>query len=187
MNRLPMDGPLTLDVQSTPPREGPEIYILRLKANQHYSFTIFSEHVWGINVHWNGQKSEPHFKEDNRCPGCIARRPKRWKGYLHCFAHELGQEVFLELTPHSAHSLEGQLGAGTSYRGNRIAVKRGKGDNGRLTITLLTASPNPTALPLGKDPQASILALWGFSADHPFGGKELPTKFSRNGTNAGHV
>jgi len=176
MNRLPMEGPLTLDVQSTPPREGPEIYILRLKANQHYSFTIFSDHVWGINVHWNGKKSEPHFTDEGRCPGCQAKRTKRWKGYLHCFSAKMGQEVFLELTPASAQSLLSQLGDRGSLRGNRIQVKRTKGDNGRLLISVLTACPEPNALPKEKDPQESLLKLWGLGDVPELTGREFPTK-----------
>lgn len=188
MNRLPpIDTPMTLDVQPLPPRVGPEIYILRLKANQLYTFTIFSPSMWGIFVHWNGKKSEPHFTQEDRCPGCISRRPKRWKGFLHCFCHELGQEVFLELTPASAHSLIGQLGSAGTMRGNRIQAKRGKGDNGRLIITVLTAVTSPDALGPAKDPQESIMALWGFPEDHPLSGKEFRTTKPTNGTLNGRV
>lgn len=166
------DGPLSLGICEMPPKVGPEIYILRLKASQLYTMTICSEKIFGLFVHWNGRKSEPHFEPQDRCPSCLSNRPKRWKGFLHCFCHELGQEVFLELTPASAHSIRGQLGKDVSFRGNRIQVKRGKGDNARLIIAVLAALPNSNSLPAGKDPLESIMALWGldpaaFQPPHP--------------------
>lgn len=165
----------TLATDPNPPREGPEIFILRLKGNQTLSFAILSKSLWGIWVHWNGKKSEPHYKEDHLCIGCQAKRPKRWKGFLHCFCFEMGQEVFLELTPHSGHSLLAQLNKGGPLRGNRIQVRRTKGDNGRLLISVLTAIDNPAMLPNEKDPQESIMALWGLDPSGAQSGRELPT------------
>lgn len=183
MNRIPHDTPLSLDITSEIPKAGPEIYILRMKANKMFTFTILSEHPYGIWVHWNGKKSEPHFKQEDRCPGCLAKRSKRWKCYLHTFCVNLSQEVFLELTPHSAKSLEGQLGAGQSYRGNRIQVQRTASDNGRLLISLLTRIDPKTPLPPQRDPLESILSLWGIDPGSLLGGKELPTRApARNGT-----
>jgi hypothetical protein len=161
LKRFSTDTPLTLDVLDEIPASGPEMFIQRLKANQSFTYTIFSKDLTKINVHWAGNKSAPHYKQEDRCPGCISRQPKRFKAYLHCFCHEMGQEVFLELTAHSAKSLETQLGKGTVMRGNRIQVKRGKTDNGRLTITLLTAVQDASILGSEKDPIASLMALWG--------------------------
>jgi hypothetical protein len=163
MNRIPPnDTRRTLDSQPVPPRPGPELFILRLKGGELKTITIYSRSLFGVNVHWNGAKSEPHFKEEKNCNGCLKKMPMRWKGFLHGFCHEMGQEVFLELTPASAHSLLDQLGQGTVMRGNRIQVKRTKGDKGRLIIACLTAVPNPESLPPEKDPATSLLRLWGF-------------------------
>lgn len=159
------------------------MFILRLKANQTCSFTIYSRGWFKIRVHWNGKKSEPHFKQEHLCPGCLGHKPLRWKAYLHCFWHEQGQEVFVEFTPHSHVSLETQLLGGASLRGNRFQMKRGKTDNAKLIVTMLTADPSPERLPPEKDPQKSILALWGISPNDPRGGRELPTREpSKNGT-----
>lgn len=181
MNRFTDDKPLSIAFDSEIPREGPEVFILRLKANQLFSFTLLSDKHTGVWAHWQGKKSGPHFKEEDRCPGCISRQPKRWKAYVHAFCHELGQEVFVELTPHSAQSLENQIGKGVNYRGNRFQAKRGKADNGRLTITMLQAISSPAALPPAKDPMPSIMALWGIFADKKTGQLDLAERFRMNG------
>jgi len=153
-----------LDLQHVPPTPGPELFILRMKANTMHTFTIFSEHLWGINVHFVGNRSQPHFRNAEKCPGCKARNAKRWKGFVHCFDHDLAQEVFLELTPKSASSLLAQFGAKVPLRGNRIQVKRTNKDNGRLIISALTAMQAIDKLPPARDPLPSLLKLWGL--DH---------------------
>lgn len=163
-NRLPSDKPLTLDRSDVPPRAGPELFIMRLKGGEFFTFILLADELYGINIHFgNGSsKSSPHFTDKNRCPGCQANTPMRWKGYLHAFCSDKGQEVFLELTPASAQSLIGQLPGG-KLRGNRIQVKRTKGDNGRLLISVLTACSTIDALPKAKDPEESLLRLWGYA------------------------
>lgn len=148
-----------------PPKAGPEIFIQRLKGGQKFTFTILSITLFGVWVHWDGKRSFPHYHPAEQCQGCMDRRQKRWKGFLHCFNYEIGQEVFLELTPFSATSLRNQLAGSDNLRGNRIQVSRTKGDNGRLVVQVLTAIQNPEALPPEKDPKASILKLWGMEPD----------------------
>lgn len=150
-----------LDLQPTPPRPGPELFFLRMKGNECHTFTVYSPALFGINVHYVGQRSSPHYRNVKKCPGCIANNPKRWKGYLHCYDHNLSQEVFLELTPKSADSLLSQLGKKGTLRGNRIQVKRTASDKGRLLISILTACSNPEQLPPGRDPLAGLCKLWG--------------------------
>lgn len=183
MNRLPVDNGLSLEISREIPKPGPEIYILRLKGNNLYTMTILQSFPYGITVHWNGKKTEPHFKEEHLCPGCLKKQSRRYKYFVHCICHEMGQEVFLELTPHSAKSLELQLGKGTNYRGNRIQVKRTNASNGRLHVSVLTRCETPEVLPQEKDPLPSILALWGIDPGSVLGGKELPTRApSKNGS-----
>jgi len=176
MNRLPKDGqPMSLDLQAVPPKSGPEIYILRLKGRERFSFTVFSETMFGIWVHWSHDRSSPHFTDAKRCPGCQRQEPKRWKGFLHCFCIEKKQEVFLELTPASAGSLLDQLATGELLRGQGIVVERTKGDNGRVLVRVCNTHPEPSKLPPALDPQTSLLALWGIHAGAPQGGLEFPT------------
>lgn len=180
MNRLPDDSPLSLELQPVPPKEGPEIYILRLKGSEGFTFTVYSDAIFGIWVHWSGDRSAPHYTDAKRCPGCGRDEPKRWKGFLHCYCIEKKQEVFLELTPASANSLTDQLAVGELLRGQGLFVKRTKGDNGRLLIRVLNAHPDPKSLPQALDPQVSIMSLWGIRQKAPEGGMEFPTH-ARNG------
>jgi len=149
------------------PKPGPEIFIKRLKGKEAITCTVLGQKIVGVWCHWNpkGNCSEPHYKDPAQCPGCVARRNKRWKGYLHCFCHEMGQDVFLEFTPHSAGSLSRQLPCNGSFRGNRFRIERSKGENGRLMVAILTAVQTPDSLPKEKNPQASILKLWGYEVD----------------------
>jgi hypothetical protein len=160
---------LDLDVCPIPPKPGPLLYFQRMKGQECHTFTIYSKHLFGINVHYVGRRSSPHYRNEKKCPGCRAKNAKRWKGFLHCFNINLGQEVFLELTPHSAKSLLSQLGTKGELRGNRIQVKRTDSDNGRLLISVLTAAPNLDKLPEGKDPLPSLLKFWGIDELDPDG------------------
>lgn len=166
---------MSLSLEPLPPKAGPEIYIMRLKGRERFSYTIFSESMFGIWVHWAGRKSAPHFSDTERCPGCKRQEPKRWKGFLHCFCIEKKQEVFLELTPASAHSLLDQLAVGEVLRGQGIVVERTKGDNGRLLIRVCNSHPDPAKLPPALDPQVSLLSLWGIHPQATPGGLEFPT------------
>lgn len=151
------------------PKAGPAIFVKRLKGQEAVTVAVLGDHVHGVWTHWGKGKSEPHFRDPDHCPGCQARRPKRWKGYLHVFDYQANREIFLELTPHSANTLTYQLGRKDMMRGERIRVERSKGDNGRLTIAVLGAEKKIEALPAEKDPRPTILKLWGIDQDDPEG------------------
>jgi hypothetical protein len=180
MNRIPDDTPMSLAIDPVPPREGPEIYILRLQGAERFTFTVYSSAIFGIWVHWSGDRSSPHYTDTKRCQGCQEEQPMRWKGFLHAYCIEKRQDVFLELTPGSARALQEQLGAGESLRGQGLFVQRTKGNNGRLLIRVLNAHPDSAKLPPEIDPQASLMTLWGIKPQSPKGGREFPTA-SRNG------
>lgn len=145
------------------PNEGPELYMLRLKGAKCITFTVWGERVRGCYYHWLKDHSEPHYTDAENCPGCKARCETKWKGYLHGYASELRQEVFLELTRSAAKSLMTQLDNAASIRGAVIQVKRTVSDNGRLYITILNPCKQPELLPPEKDPRPSLLKLWGLS------------------------
>ena len=167
-----------------PPKPGPAIFVKRLKGEEAVTVVILGDQVFGIWSHWQGKKSEPHFRDADTCPGCVARRPKRWKGYVHVYDYSANKEIFLELTPHSAHQLHFALGRQSELRGERIRVARSKGDNGRLTVAVLTAEKKTEALPRAKDPRPTILKLWGIDQEDPQGwlsedhGEEENKRFS---------
>jgi hypothetical protein len=146
--------------QDTPPRSGPELPVVRLKASGSTMVVILSASLWGIWTHWNGSKTEPCYREKKQCPACKKGLPKRWKGYLHCWDYAKKREIFLELTPTSADQLLSQCGKDVPLRGNRMNVNRGAGDKARLRLTVLTAVP-PAELPAGRDPEVTLQKLWG--------------------------
>lgn len=150
-----------LNRQDRPPRGGPEMLVLRLKAGVTKLFAILSPSLWGVWTHWAGSKSEPCFQDKKSCSGCKRGLPKRWKGYLHCWDYHDKREVFFELTPLAADAILEQCGEDAPLRGNRIQVVRGAGDKARLKVTVLSAVPRDQVLPEAKDPAKTLSKLWG--------------------------
>lgn len=142
------------------PKPGPDIYIKRLKGKEELTCTIIGDRVKGVWYHWVNGRSAPHMKDERTCDGCNRKKQKKWKGYLHCFAAQMKQEIFLELTPTAAASLCQQLARPHGFRGCQIRVVRTKGDNGRLLIFAIGGNVDGARLPQEKNPMPSILKLW---------------------------
>lgn len=147
------------------PDDGPELFMLRLKANQKFTMNVYGTKIRGVFYHWVSGGSEPHYEPSKDCPGCKSAQNKKWKGYLHCYCVEMRQEVFLELTSNSAKSLKHQLGNIPNLRGSIFQIKRTASDQGRLYISILAPHSQPQVLPPEKDPRQSILALYGFNRE----------------------
>lgn len=149
-----------MNEQQDPPRERPELWVLRMKAQQLRTFLILSSKWWGVWTHYDG-KTGPCFRTSEHCVGCARGKKKEWKAYLHCHCLELKQDVILELPRGAALSLRDQLGKDVSLRGNRVQVKKGKGATSGLQVSILTACQNLNDLAAEKDPRPSVWALWG--------------------------
>jgi hypothetical protein len=145
------------------PKQGPEVFILRMPADRAITFTAWGDKIRGIEVHWVGDRSVPHFEPASECAECLKNMPKRWKGYLHCFAQELRQEVFLEFTPKTAEGFLLQVPNAAHLRGCRFQLKRGKSRNARMAVSILDPVNVQDAIPKAKDPRRSILKLYGYS------------------------
>lgn len=154
---------------NNPPAPGPALFIKRLKGGEDIVVCVLANEIKGIWAHWSGKKSEPHFFDSAHCPGCQAQRPKRWKGYLHVYDYAGNKELILEVTPASAVQINRLCACSSKLRGERIRLQRSKGDNGRLTVSVLAVEPKIDALPKEKDPRPSILKLWGISQEDPEG------------------
>jgi hypothetical protein len=174
-----------LHIQHEPPRPGPAMPILRVKAGQEMHFVILSESLWGIWTHWAGNRSEPCFAENATCPGHKRGLPRRWKGYLHVWHIDKRLEAFIELTPTAAHCLLDQAGKNCSLRGLRLKLRRTGASNGRLLVNLLPANPSMEGFAQPKDPESILCKLWGvdriitgrerdFTLDVP--GEEIPVE-----------
>lgn len=151
-----------LNREDQPPRAGPVLPILRVRAGELLPCTVLSTNLWGCWTHWAGDRSEPCLLPKIGCPGCKRGLPKRWKGYLHIYSHSHNREGFLELTPASAEQLELQCPDQGQYRGLRIDAKRSPGGNrGRLNLSILRRLEETSHLPPPKDPMKTLNFLWG--------------------------
>jgi len=170
---------LSINRQDRPPVGGPEMLVLRLKANQSLDAICISPSLWGCYTHWNGRCSEPCFGEKAKCPGHKRGLPVRWKGYLHVWDCRKKRQCFVELTPTSADDLLGQVGDGVILRGMRFVLTRQSGDKARLTVSVLEGeryAVDVGKLPTPKDPFKTLAKLWGIddSALEPFAKDGLP-------------
>lgn len=145
------------------PKSGPEVFILRMKAEKALTFTAWGDKIKGIEIHWAGDRSVPHFEPVEECEACLKCLPKKWKGYLHCYCSEMKQEVFVEMTPKVASSFLDQVPNPNHLRGCVFQLKRGKSANSRMDIRILNPVDAAVGLPPAKDPRKSILKLYGFS------------------------
>jgi hypothetical protein len=175
MNRLPNDPSSAIETDHEIPRDPPALYVLRLKGNDRFQFRVYSSAFWGVWVHWMGDRSKPHLRDSNKCPGCLKKKKKEWKGYLHVHCYEKKQQVFLELTPVAAAQVIDQVGAGNTLRGIQMNVCRSEKDNGRLIVTVDQYSKPPEKMPAEKDPQAVLLKMWDVNQGPEAGGLEFPT------------
>lgn len=150
------------------PKPGPDVYIKRLKGKEELHCMILADRVKGVWYHWLNGRSAPHYRDPSVCDGCVKKKQKKWKGYLHCFCVEMKQEIFLELTPTAAASLCHQLACAHGFRGFQIRVVRTKGDNGRLLIFQTGVRQDAARLPEEKNPMASIVKLWEIAEEKAY-------------------
>jgi len=149
--------------QDNPPRPGPQYPILRVAGSKPTRFVLCSRSLTGLWTHWVADCSMPCEDPREECRHCQAKKPRRWKGYLHAINMANNEEGFLEVTPGGAKQLISQAGEGVSYRGLQIVGSRGNGEKTRQRIEVVYALPSSAgrALPEEKDPMVTLLELWG--------------------------
>jgi len=157
-----MDDFGLIDTCDVPPPDPAPGRIYRLRASQAFDFIILGK-TWGVNTHWTGQESQPHFRAEGKCPGCKKRDPMRWKGYWYVLP--LGPKPrlgWVEVTPTIVTSVEAQAGVKGELRGLRVLLARGAGDRAHVKTTLQPPCEVRGALPEDSDPYRLLLKLWGF-------------------------
>jgi len=145
--------------------DGPELFVLRMKGNKCLTFTCYARKFSGVKYHWINGGSSPHLGDEKKCPGCKAMQAIKYKYYVHCYCSEMRQEVFLELTPGACKALRDLLIHRPDWRGAVFQLKRIGADNGKLVPHILAPMTSPEALPAEKNPQESLLKLWGLTQE----------------------
>lgn len=158
---------------NVPPRPGPSMHILRLRAGERVDAVCLSSVFWGVWTHWAGTHSEPHLRAKERCNGCKRGYPRRWKGYLHIWRQDTSTDCFLEFTPTSADKLLKVTCVGGNLRGVPFKAKRSPGgDKGRLTVEVTGTRKPSEILPPEKDPASTLRVLWNLN--EPLTSQEVP-------------
>lgn len=145
------------------PKSGPDVWVRRLKKNDHISVAVCSLAVWEFWVHWAGNRTVPCLKPTKTCPGHRQGLPLKWKGFLYVVNHNARRAEFLEITGGAAKQLEELVGENANLRGKRFTVTRGNGDAARLTFSSLPdwSVFSTATLPEDKDPAKTLCKMWG--------------------------
>lgn len=146
-----------------PDRAGPRMMVLRLKGNQARTFACLSEVVWGTFIHWNprAERSTECLENPDICPGCIAKLPSKWRGYI-CIENTSREIIFLEITPDAYRDIKDAVENINKLRGHRFRARRTAADNGRLRMEHLEAEASKAGLPRDVDPEPTLRMLWSW-------------------------
>lgn len=166
-----------LDRDEEAPRAGPELWVRRLIKNESITFCSCSQSVWKFWIHWDpdSRKSSPCFKNHKQCPGHRRGLARKWRGYLFGCNETARRYEFLEITPATMETLNAMVGFLSNFRGQRWTLKRGDADTARIKVTSLQALAFDRVhdFPEDKDPQETLLRLWGYEGDDPGKGSAL--------------
>ena len=142
-------------------KSGPELKVIRLKGGQVMNCIVLSDHLHGFEIHWDhaSRRSEPHMEDEATCEGCLGKKPRYWKYYLHVWSTHHAQ-CFVELTQEASEQLTSLLEAEETYRGVPLEIKRTSANNGRLFVAMSNSLAQRAHLPVGKDPEPTLRLLW---------------------------
>jgi len=137
----------------------------RVKAGEQWTFTFYSEVIFGVYVHWYSGRTIPCYDPPSQCAGHKAGAPVKWLGYLHGHNHELARDEFLEIPNGAALRFFQQLGV-DFLRGTRARFSKGRGDKAKLAIEFLARHEKisqSTPLPKAETPEKRLRKLWGLN------------------------
>jgi hypothetical protein len=111
----------------------PQIPILSPGPGGTVAAFITSPKVLGVQTHWVGKRTRPHFRDTSSCEGCLLGNPMRWKGYLAGMVPPRGLMVLIEITWEAYRgclALQGKCG---DLVGRKIELHRmGQATNGKI-------------------------------------------------------
>jgi len=154
-----------------PPKRGGRQEVYRVTTTSIQTFTIISESVFGVYIHWaNGRSRKCNSQTtlpDVECPGCTKPYPRKWKAYLDAYRHEseVTTRMFLELTQVATEQIWKAMRERESLRGIMMRVRKTAGGaKGRYLIELLDRSVDPATLPDVNNPEQILSYLWTVNA-----------------------
>lgn len=150
-----------------PPKPGPTMLLVQLGAGESIDCVILSRSIFGFATHWDdragkkGRSEECTMSTEGECTGCDRELPRRWKGFLHVFCFARKADVFLEITPAVAESIQQQAEHGSALHGQRLILRRGdKGPKTRIRVELQGYKGNVHNEVSEKDVRPILKTLW---------------------------
>jgi len=160
--------PVSVNVNWGPPPEGPRDVVnvpLQVGPKEELRVWILSEHVVGVNVHWDGQRTRPctggvdDAGEIHACWHANCEDARRWQGWLAVSRVGYREVRLLCVTPSVMSSCR-QLMSAASVRGWRLDIKRFGGKaNGRMQGRLWQESVVP-GLCVPPDVKRVLCKMW---------------------------
>ncbi len=153
----------------SPPIAGPRLRVIRFKANEQSNVSLLGTKIHGFWTHF-AARTEPCTEPKDLCHGCQQKWPLRWKGYVHAIREDRQEEGFLELTGKNRETLLHHFGRQELLRGQRLLVRRGKGDKTELRMLPVRswlAEFQEVAMPDEMDPEETLRALFELRRARP--------------------
>lgn len=154
-----------------PGERKPFIRVINPKPKAPVETIIVSHRVVGLYTHFmhvGGHNQRPRTTPCTGhrlfCPGCFAKRSKRWKGYLGCWSKTKGVYVIAEITADCARSCPILVDKSASLRGRALRLER-KGEQANSPVYGIVRAPAmPVQLPPDFDVLEALTRLWGWES-----------------------
>lgn len=159
--------PMALSRPVRPPAKAelPHLPLMRLPAKGDWLLGITCWELFQVETHFIGRRTLPCVTEN--CPGCEAKKPRRYEAYLSGIRAHDKRHILVALTPGAAHQLLDAVSSETQLRGHVIRlVRQGTRPNGMLRLELQDHMLDQSRMPNAPDLEKHMLAIWGLDQSH---------------------
>jgi len=137
----------------------------RIGAQTSLKAAITSPAILGVLTHFMGGRTLACIQGD--CPGCTAKLPQRWEGYLGVWTTKPCKHIILAVTPGAALGIGDTAPDPVNLRGLYLTVERlGRRANSRLQARVEEVELGQIKLPEIPDLKAHLLHIWGLDQAH---------------------
>ncbi len=118
-----------------------------------------------IDTHFMGRRTLPCIEND--CPGCQAKKPRRYEAYVSGVRGSDSKHLIYALTGGAVHAIIPFMANVTQLRGHIITLTRsGTRPNGMLRAEVDETMLDPTRLPQAPNLLEHMYAIWGLDQSH---------------------
>jgi hypothetical protein len=137
--------------------------ILSPEVGQKLYVTVLSSRIVGVLTHFVHSRVRPCVGLEAGCEGCLAKRAKRWKGYLAVWWRLEAREAIAEITAQGGLDNKALLSAsGPDLRGWQLTMwRRGRKVNGPSLAEFAPPPVGGPEVPPSFDVARQLCHIWG--------------------------